>query len=123
MCDDILNKLEKSRFRNSFKLTPKDFDYLNKKGLETIKDHAKDFILKRLASYPTKNDGKQTPFKGHPVFVAEHATATCCRKCLSKWHKINSDKELTKEEQEYIVGLIMAWITRQLDRSKVKIKQ
>ncbi len=26
-----------------------------------------------------RNDGKQTPFRGHPVFTAQHATATCCR--------------------------------------------
>lgn len=120
MYDDILNKLERSKFRSSFKLTSKDLDYINNKGLETIKNHAQDFILKRLAPYPTKNDGKQTPFKGHPVFIAEHATATCCRKCLAKWHKIKPDKELTKEEQDYIIKIIMAWITRQITKNNIK---
>lgn len=39
------------------------------------------------------NDGKQTPMRGHPVFIAQHATATCCRECLKKWHNIKKRKK------------------------------
>lgn len=78
--------------------------------------HAYDFITKRLAPKNPLNDGKQTPFKGHPVFTSQHATATCCRGCLSKWHKIEKDKELTKEEIDYIVSVIMEWIKREYER-------
>ena len=61
-------------------------EYLDRKGLDVVLAHAADFIEKRLApAYPT-NDGKQTPMRKHPVFVAQHATATCCRGCLEKWH-------------------------------------
>ena len=48
--------------------------------------------------------------KGHPVFITQHATATCCRECLSKWHGIPKNIELTKKQQEYIVDIIMSWI-------------
>ena len=69
-------------------LSVKDYDYLEKHGISEIIDHAHKFILDRLSpAYPI-NDGKQTPFKNHPVFVAQHATATCCRKCMNKWYKI-----------------------------------
>ena len=113
--DNILEKLSKSRFRSSFKLKEKDKKYIEEKGIDIVKNHAFDFIKKRLALSIIPNDGKQTPMHGHPVFIAEHATATCCRSCLYKWHKILPNKELTKEEQEYIVNLIMKWIEKQVN--------
>lgn len=114
----ILQKLSLSTFRNSFHLKEKDIAYIKEKGLETIKKHADEFVEKRLAAKEPLNDGKQTPMKGHPVFIAQHATATCCRGCLYKWHHIKKNKELTKEEQEYIVNIIMEWLKKELVRFK-----
>ena len=54
--------------------------------------------------------------KGHPVFVAQHATATCCRECIRKWHKIQPGKELSQVQQEYLVDVIMTWIQKELER-------
>lgn len=92
----------------------KDKDYIEQKGLETIRQHACGFISKRLAPAVIPNDGKQTPMKGHPVFTAQHATATCCRGCLYKWHKIEKGTQLTEKQQDYVVNIIMEWINRQL---------
>ena len=111
---DIFDKLAKSDFRSKFKLKQKDKDYIFQKGLNTIEQHAYDFISKRLAPADIPNDGKQTPMKGHPVFIAQHATACCCRGCLSKWHKIAKGIELTQSQQDYVVKIIMEWIKRQL---------
>lgn len=111
---DIFDKLAKSDFRSKFKLKQKDKDYIFQKGLNTIEQHAYDFISKRLAPANIPNDGKQTPMKGHPVFIAQHATACCCRGCLSKWHKIPKGIELTQSQQDYVVKIIMEWIKRQL---------
>ena len=114
MIEEKLNSLSKSKFRSSFKLKPKDIEYVREKGLDKIKEHAYDFIKKRLApAYPI-NDGKQTPMKGHPVFIGQHATGTCCRTCLYKWHHIPKGRTLTKHEQEYVVNLIMTWIKKQI---------
>ncbi len=110
----ILKNLSKSKFRSSFKLNEKYKEYVNQKGYEKIKEHAYDFITKRLAPSFIQNDGKQTPMKGHPVFIAQHATATCCRGCLYKWHKIEQGKTLNKEEIDYIVSVIMDWIKIQM---------
>lgn len=109
-----LQALSKSKFRSGFKLKEKEKEYINEKGLDTIGKHAYDFIRQRLAPKEIINDGKQTPMKGHPVFIAQHATATCCRGCLYKWHKIRKGKELTQKEIKYVVDLIMEWIKRQL---------
>ena len=114
MYDDILNRLSKSKFRSSFKLKEKEKIYIKEKGITKIKEHAYDFINKRLTPKNIKNDGKQTPYHGHPVFIAEHATATCCRNCLYKWHNIDKNRELTKEEIDYIVNLIINWIEKEV---------
>lgn len=112
--NEILEKLSKSKFRNSFHLKDKEKNYIKEKGMDTIERHAKDFISKRLAPENPLNDGKQTPMKGHPVFIAQHATATCCRSCLYKWHHIPKNKELTTSEQTYIINIIMTWIKKEL---------
>lgn len=114
--NDILNKLSLSRFRSSFHLKDKDILYIKEKGLEVIKTHAYDFITKRLKPKFIENDGKQTPMKGHPVFIAQHATATCCRTCLYKWHKIEQNKELNKKEIDYIINIIMLWIKKEVEK-------
>ena len=108
----ILSQLQKSKFRSSFKLKEKEKLYVKEKGIEKIKEHAYDFINKRLAPSFIINDGKQTPMKGHPVFIAQHATATCCRNCLYKWYKIPKNRQLSEKEVDYIVNIIMEWIKR-----------
>ncbi len=111
---DALKKLEKSKFRSSFHLAESDIQYINEKGLETVRAHAFDIISKRLSPAVIQNDGKQTPMKGHPVFVAQHACACCCRSCLCKWYKVPRNKELSNAQQEKIVNLLMAWIEKEL---------
>ena len=108
--DNLFYKLSKSKFRSSFNLKENDLKYIEEKDIDKIKSHAYDFINKRLAPKYIENDGKQTPMRGHPVFIAQHATATCCRGCLYKWHHIEKNKELNKEEIDYIVNVIMRWI-------------
>ena len=84
---NILERLSVSKFRSKFHLTKKEKEYIHQKGLDIIEKHAQDFIRTRLSQAVILNDGKQTPYRGHPVFIAQHATATCCRGCLAKWHQ------------------------------------
>ena len=112
--DEILYSLSKSKFRSSFHLKEKDKEYIKQKGIEKIESHAYDFLRKRLAPLYIPNDGKQTPMRGHPVFIAEHATATCCRNCLYKWYHIPKGRELTEEEIVFLVTVIMTWIKKEL---------
>lgn len=119
--NDIFERLSKSKFRSRFHLKDKDKKYIEEKGIDTIKKHAYDFINNRLSDVSKVIDGKQTPMRGHPVFIAQHATATCCRKCLYKWHKINMNKELNSNEKDYIVNLIMAWINKELNEKNLHL--
>ena len=114
--DNILNNLAKSKFRNSFHLNNKMKLYVKEKDLDVIKEHAYKIINERLRDAYPKNDGKQTPMRQvHPVFVAEHATGTCCRGCLERIHHIKKGKELNKYELDYIVKVIMMWIKREME--------
>jgi hypothetical protein len=114
-----LESLKKSTFRSKFKLSSKDRQYIQNKGIDTIRQHAIDFIKTRIAPQYPKNDGKQTPMRGHPVFIAQHATATCCRDCNQKWHGIKKGKELSDQEIQFLVGLIMGWIEGQIGAEKI----
>lgn len=116
--DQLFERLAASPFRCRFRLGPKDRAYLQSRGIETILDHARDFIAKRLAPAAPANDGRQTPMRGHPAFVAQHATATCCRSCLAKWHAIPAGRPLSEAEQRHIVEAIDRWLQAQSDERK-----
>ena len=112
-----LESLSKSKFRSSFHLRKYMISYIDEKGLDTVKLHAMDFVNEKLAPCNPVNDGKQTPMKGHPVFIAMHACGCCCRSCLEKWHNIPKGRELTETEKDYIVSLLMIWIIREYKKS------
>ena len=111
--DEALKKLNRSKFRSGFHLSEKDIEYIDEKGLDLIRSHAADFVAKRLAPAVIPNDGKQTPMRGHPVFVAQHACACCCRGCLNKWYRVPQGRALTENEQGRIVKLLMTWLERE----------
>ena len=113
--DDTLNRLSRSSFRAKFELSAKDRAYARAKGKAVIDRHARELLRARIGAANPSNDGRQTPWRGHPVFIAQHACACCCRGCLHKWYHVPMGRELTENEQERIVKLLMAWIARQLD--------
>lgn len=113
--DDLFARLGRSTFRSRFKLGAKERQYCWDKGAETIDQHAADFVARRLAAAMPVNDGKQTPMRGHPVFIAPHATATCCRGCLAKWHHIPQGEALNADQQRYIVTVIHHWLVLQMN--------
>ena len=112
--DTVFARLGSSKFRASFHLTKATHAYAEQKGLPVIKQHAEDFISTRLAPAHIPNDGKQTPMKSHPVFIAQHACAACCRGCLEKWYGVPKDRELSAQEQAAIAAVLMAWIEREM---------
>lgn len=114
---DLFARLAQSDFRRRFHLKLQDKEYVRQKGLDLIRHHAQDFVRKRIAPSRIPNDGKQTPMRGHPVFIAQHATACCCRGCLNKWHHIPAGRELSPEEQAYVVDVLMAWIRKEMGKN------
>lgn len=111
--DAVFDALAKSAFRRRFALGVREGKYLREKGLDTVLAQAHELIGKRLAPQAPLNDGKQTPFRGHPVFIAQHATATCCRACLAKWHGIAAGRALDDAERRHVVDAIERWLRAQ----------
>jgi predicted Fe-S protein YdhL (DUF1289 family) len=116
--DQLFQALDQSSFRRQFRLEGRELDYLLSKGLETILEHAAGFIEQRLAPANPLNDGRQTPMRNHPIFIAQHATATCCRGCLEKWHDIPKGRELREGEKRYVLGVIERWLARQAQMAR-----
>jgi Domain of unknown function (DUF4186) len=110
--DARLERITRQRFRARFHVRGRDRAIVDLRGMPTIRRHAEDFIDRRLAPAQPHKDGRQTPYRGHPVFVAQHATATCCRTCLERWHGIPKGRELTPDEREYVVEVVCRWIAR-----------
>ncbi len=105
-----LSRLARSRFRSRFGLSGADRAYVARTGWETLRAQAEKIVRERLAPARPRNDGRQTPMRGHPVFIAQHATATCCRGCLAKWHGIPAGRPLTDDEVEFVVSVHLAWL-------------
>ena len=105
-----LTNLARSKFRSRFKLADADRAYVARTGLETLRSQAEKIVRERLAPAAPRNDGRQTPMRGHPVFIAQHATATCCRGCLFKWHGIPAGRPLSDAEVASVVDFILVWI-------------
>jgi Domain of unknown function (DUF4186) len=117
--DSRLDALARQRFRARFHLRGRDAALVQLRGRETIRAHTDDLIAKRLAPALPFKDGKQTPYRGHPVFIAQHATATCCRSCLERWHDIPRGRELSAEQRAYVVDVIWRWIERELAPARI----
>jgi hypothetical protein len=120
--DSVFEALSASPFRQRFRLGPKERGYLAGRASEDIAQHARRIVHERLgAAHPAK-DGKQTPMRGHPVFIAQHATATCCRGCLAKWHGIARGAPLKEAEEQHAVAAIMRWLLLQPKEASEVVK-
>ena len=111
--DDLFLALGRSKFRSRFRIGAPERAYLQEKTLPVILEHGRQFVAGRLAPAQPAGDGRQTPMRGHPVFIAQHATATCCRGCLAKWHYIARGKPLSDEQIRYVLDVIERWLVSQ----------
>jgi hypothetical protein len=112
--DERIDAIARHPFRAKFHLRARERAFVELRGMDTVRAHAHDLIGKRLAPAQPYKDGKQTPWGGHPVFRAQHATATCCRSCLLKGHGIDKGRELTDDERDYVVDVICRWVEREV---------
>ncbi|MDQ3281272.1 MAG: DUF4186 domain-containing protein [Acidobacteriota bacterium] len=111
--DEAFARLAKSSFRRKFRLQGRELAYLQTWGLAHVLKQAEELLRKRVGPAVIANDGRQTPWRNHPVFVAQHATATCCRGCIEKVHEIPKGHELTREELRHLVAAIERWLQSQ----------
>ena len=111
--DQKLDAIARHPFRAKFHLRGRERLTAELSDPATMRLHAHDLIARRLAPAEPVKDGRQTPYRGHPVFVAQHATATCCRTCLERSHQIPKGRPLSRAERAYVVDVICRWIERE----------
>jgi hypothetical protein len=120
--EEILARLATSPFRRRFHVGARERAYVAAKGLPAVIGHAREFIDRRLAPANPRNDGKQTPMRGHPVFIAQHATATCCRSCVAKWHGIAKGRELDAPSRSHVVAVLERWLRGEAERPPASLR-
>jgi len=81
-----------------------------KLGLNELKAKVRPYLEKKIGRAQIWRDGTQTPKEGSAIHFGQHATATCCRKCMAYWHGIDRDRELTLAELDYAAGLVCAYL-------------
>lgn len=108
--EEIAPRLAQSKFRSRFRLGRRELVCIAEKGFPVIEAQCREIIRRRLGPAVIPNDGRQTPWRGHPCFIAQHATGCCCRGCLRKWHGIPEGRALSDEEISAIAALLLGWI-------------
>lgn len=111
----LKKKLSKDGRFEKFMLGEPEQEYVTSRGMDILRLHATDFVNKRLAPENPKNDGRQTPTKGHPVFIAQHAAGCNDRDSLEEFFDIKKGKALSEAQVEIVVDVILRWIEEHLD--------
>lgn len=116
--DELFARFQRSAFRRKVRLFDREQAYLQRWGLAKVMKDGRKLILERLAPAQPHNDGKQTPWRNHPIFIAQHATATCCRGCLEKWHGLRKGQPLDPSEVDYVLAVIERWLSPFLQKER-----
>jgi hypothetical protein len=117
--DHTFKALQHELFRHAYwhtKIDQRAMAAARAKGLQAIQAFAQRTIIRKVAPPSSRifRDGTQTPLRGNLVYYAQHATATCCRKCAEEWHGIDRNRALTQDEIEYMVSLIMLYVRKRV---------
>lgn len=89
-------------------------EHARKKGMIALMDDVPKRLMQSIAKANPFRDGTQTPFHGRAVYYAQHATATCCRKCVEEWHAIPRGRALTENELQYLTQLVIRYLQERI---------
>jgi hypothetical protein len=95
-------------------LTEKAVNYARRKGRALLRTAAEKQITHLVGSEKHPREGIQTPRENSPnanaIHFAQHATASCCRRCVAEWHGIPEGRALSEDEIMYLTELAMLYI-------------
>jgi hypothetical protein len=109
-------ELRKERIRHYFwhiEIDERATRHARRKGNHGMRDAAENRI-RRSVGADTGFDGRQTPPDGNALSYAQHATASCCRKCIEEWHAVPRGRPLTDQEVGYLTELVLLYIDERL---------
>ena len=108
---ELFAALGRSRFRSRFVLEPGDWAYIQSRGMHCIAQHARQFVAQPCRGPTCKR--RPADADEHILFVAQHATATCCRGCLARWHGIQTGRAADRDGDRLRYDVICDRIRRQ----------
>ena len=94
----------------------KAVNYARRKGVFGLEIAIRSRLRNSVGIANNPYDGRQTPMEGsgNPIHYAQHATASCCRKCIDYWHGIPQKRALTDDEIEYFGEMAMLYILERI---------
>jgi hypothetical protein len=116
----IFDSLKKELFRHviwHMKINQTALKKASEKNDDELRIHVKSILQKRLIN--PFQDGRQTPVNGNEITnYAQHATATCCRKCIEVWHDIPEDATISNEQMDFFTDLALLFIEEKVGEYK-----
>jgi len=85
-------------------------NYARRKGIVGLRVAAERRIRTSVGPAQPWRDGTQTSMNGNPLYYPQHATATCCRKCIEYWHGVEMNRPLTEDEVQYFTVLLNMFV-------------
>ena len=89
-------------------------DYATRKGWSGLRQRIPIQLCSLVGASNPTFDGRQTPRENsrnvNPIHFAQHATASCCRKCIEVWHGIPKGRALTQPEISYLSQLAIRYL-------------
>ncbi|HEX9944734.1 MAG TPA: DUF4186 family protein [Thermoanaerobaculia bacterium] len=119
LCDAryTFNALRFEMIRHHFwhvTLTAYAVNYARRKGRRNLRLATARQIRKLVGGSRHVREGYQTPREtssgANAIHYAQHATASCCRRCIAEWHGIPEGRALTESEIEYLADLATLYI-------------
>ena len=92
----------------------KAINHARRKGKVGMRVATEKRIRNSVGAANPYRDGMQTPKNNNAIYYAQHATASCCRKCINEWHGIPFGQELTKDQITYLTELVILYIEERL---------
>lgn len=91
----------------------KALNHARRKGRAGLELAVQSRLRKSVGPATPTRDGLQTPMEGsgNVIYYGQHATASCCRKCIEYWHDIPKGRALTEDEISYLAELVMLYIS------------
>jgi hypothetical protein len=117
--NDVQNtffSLKKEKVRHYFwhrELGQKAINHAKRKGRSGLRQRVRKHLETCIAPSAPWHDGFQTPMTDIPANAfayGQHATATCCRKCLEYWHGIPQGVRVTAPDLDYLTELVCLYI-------------
>lgn len=118
----IFESLDKELMRKIFstiKIKQEVIESAKKLSSQSLRMSAKKTLSTRIKKFNSFIDNRQTPLGGDDIVnYAQHATGTCCRKCLQAWHNIPKEQELTEIQLEFCTDLVMLYVNERIKNSE-----